>query len=663
MAAEFRSLSDAEIQKLADQGCVCSDWSRVQVNDGFNAARVRNTQFSGCVKLGTFDRELTFAGGIKRATGISNANIHNCRIGNNVFINNVRNYLANYIIEDDVIIENVDFVAVDGESSFGNGIEVAVLNEAGGREIPIYDQLSAQSAYVIAFYRHRPIVIDRFRKMIAEYAASVTNTMGLIGQGAAIVNCRFIKNVKIGPKTVIEAAQRLENGSINSCTEDPVYIGAGVDAKDFIVQSGARITEGTILCKCLVGQACRLEKQYSAEQSVFFANCVGHHGEACAIFAGPYTVTHHKSTLLIAGLFSFLNAGSGSNQSNHLYKLGPNHQGIVERGSKTTSDSYILWPAKVGAFTLVMGRHYRHSDTSDLPFSYLIEHEDESVLVPGINLRSVGTIRDARKWPKRDNRKDPQKLDYINFKLLNPYTVQKMLKGCDVLSQLKATSGQTCEYFTYNNVRIKRSSLDKGMDFYQMAAVKFLGNCLIKRLANTQFAGLEELRAALLPDTDVGKGKWVDLGGMLVPAEVVEGMLDRIEKGDISTLEQARASFEAMHERYDQYEWTWAAGILEQISGKSFKTVTADDIAELTTRWKDAVLRLDRMLYDDARKEFAATAQIGYGLDGDEDVKRSDFEHVRGTFEQNSFVIEIQEHMAAKTKLADEVIGRLKNIH
>lgn len=33
-------------------------------------------------------------------------------------------------------------------------------------------------------------------------------------------------------------------------------------------------------------------------------------------------------------------------------------------------------------------------------------------LVPGINLRSVGTIRDAQKWPKRDKRTDPGSLGY-----------------------------------------------------------------------------------------------------------------------------------------------------------------------------------------------------------------------------------------------------------
>ena len=76
-----------------------------------------------------------------------------------------------------------------------------------------------------------------------------------------------------------------------------------------------------------------------------------------------------------------------------MYKLGPIHQGAMERGAKTTSDSYILWPARVGAFSLVMGRHVNHADTSNLPFSYLIEQQNTTYLVPGVNLRSVGTIR------------------------------------------------------------------------------------------------------------------------------------------------------------------------------------------------------------------------------------------------------------------------------
>jgi len=658
----FHSLSDEQISQLISQGCTCEDWSKVQVAGGFKAETVKSTHFSGNVKLGVFEKQVSFFGGVTRPTGIREATIHNCTIGNNVYINQVRNYIANYEIEDDVVIDNVELLAVEGESSFGNGVEAAVVNEAGGREIPIFDNLSAHTAYIMAFYRHKPKVIEKLRKMISDYMVSVTCSLGFVGKGARIVNCRMIKNVKVGPASLIEGVNKLDNGSVNSCLDDPVYIGPGVFAEDFIVCSGSKITDGTIICKCFVGQGTVLSRQYSAENSVFFANCGGFHGEACAIFAGPYTVTHHKSTLLIAGLFSFLNAGSGTNQSNHMYKLGPVHQGVVERGSKTASDSYVLWPARVGAFTVVMGRHYRNSDTSDLPFSYLIEHEDESILVPGVNLRSVGTVRDARKWPKRDRRKDPRKLDYINFKLLSPYTIQKMINGCDLLCKLKATSGETSEYFTYHSVKIKNSSLDRGVKLYQMGIDKFLGNCLIKRLEAKQFESSGELIAVLKPQTGIGPGKWVDMAGLLAPEEAVEKMLSDIEDGSVGSLEQVEDSFRAMHEFYPEYEWAWAADVLQANQGKTMEEMTADDIIGLAAKWKKAVVELDNMLYADAKKEFAATAHTGYGLSGSLEAKHADFAQVRGKFEENSFVLEIEKHIARKTALGDELVGRMEQL-
>ncbi|HCO94739.1 MAG TPA: DUF4954 domain-containing protein [Phycisphaerales bacterium] len=658
----FHPLSAEQIDQLTRQGCICEDWSKIQVAEGFNAGAIKSTHFCGHVKLGVFEKRVSFFGGVSKPTGISDATIHNCTIGNNVYISRVRNYIANYVIEDDAVIDNIELLAIEGESSFGNGVEVSAVNEAGGREIPIYDNMSAHKAYVLAFYRHRSTVIEKLRKMIADYTASVTSSMGLVGKGARLINCRIIKNTKIGPASVIEGANKLENGSINSCPEDSVTIGAGVFAEDFIACSGSKITDGTIIYKCFVGQGTVLSRQYSAENSVFFANCGGFHGEACAIFAGPYTVTHHKSTLLISGLFSFLNAGSGTNQSNHMYKLGPVHQGVIERGSKTASDSYILWPAKVGAFTVVMGRHYRNSDTSNLPFSYLIEHEDESILAPGVNLRSVGTVRDARKWPKRDRRKDPRKLDHINFKLLSPYTVQKMINGRDLLRRLKATSGETSEYFTYHSVKIKNSSLDRGVKFYQIGIDKFLGNCLIKRLEAKQFNSLDELRAALKPQTGLGPGKWVDLAGLLAPEEAVQKMLGEIENGNIDSLEQVSDSFRSMHENYPEYEWVWAERVLQESLGKTIDEITCGDIIQLTTKWKRAVVELDNMLYADARKEFTATVQTGYGLDGERDAKQGDFEQVRGTFEGNSFVLEIEKHIDRKTALGDELIGRMEEL-
>ncbi|MEE0860013.1 MAG: DUF4954 family protein, partial [Paludibacteraceae bacterium] len=415
---------------------------------------------------------------------------------------------------------------VDGRSTFGNGVRVPVMNEGGGREIPIFNELSASLAYILTIYRHRPTMIKQLEQQIDAYAEQQASERGRIGRDVRILNCGSIKNVQIGDCAELIGVSRLKNGTINSNPQAPVYLGSGVKCTDFIIASGVKIGDSTLVDKCFVGQGCVFDKHYSAGESLFFSNCQGMHGEACAIFAGPYTVTHHKSTLLIAGLFSFLNAGSGSNQSNHMYKLGPIHQGIAERGTKTTSDSYLLWPSKIGAFSLVMGRHTHHADTSELPFSYLIENNSETYIVPGANLRTVGTIRDAQKWPKRDNRKDPKKLDQINFNLLSPYTVQKMWHGREVLTQVAEQAGSPQEVYDYKNCKIRHSSLHHGISLYTIGIQKFLGNSLISRLEDKPLHSMADVYAALQPNVEVGLGNWVDLAGLIVPKHAVSALLD-----------------------------------------------------------------------------------------------------------------------------------------
>lgn len=657
----YRQLTEKEIAALTVYGCTAENWKTVTVSKNFSPDYISNVHFSGEIKLGFFNKTFDLAGGLKKHTGIYNCCLHNCIVGNNVYIDKIHNYIANYIIGDECFIDNINLLIVDGVSSFGNGVRVPVMNEGGGREIPIFDHLSAPLAYIQALYRHRKDVIHNIQKLIDEYAKSQQSDKGFIGNNVRMVNCGTVKNVRIGHCAVIEGASILENGTINSNEEAPVIIGSGVKCKDFILSSGVEVTDSTLISRCFIGQGCILAKHYSALDSLFFSNCQGMHGEATAIFAGPYTVTHHKSTLLIAGMFSFLNAGSGSNQSNHMYKLGPIHQGICERGSKTTSDSYLLWPAKIGAFTLVMGRHYKHSDTSDLPFSYLIENATDSFLVPGVNLRSVGTIRDAQKWPKRDNRKDSHKLDPINFNLLSPYTIQKMIKGVEVLNKLQQISGETTDVYVYQNCNIKNSSLRNGMELYEIAITKFLGNSLISRLGEKTYNSIEEVRERLKPDTPKGNGEWIDLSGLIAPKGKVDELLSAVEQNKYS-LEKIQSEFERMHAQYYSYEWTWAKDKLEQYWNKSINEITYVDIVEMIEHWKTSVVKLDQLIYIDAKKEFDLNSKTGFGVDGDENQKHQDFESVRGCFESNPFVLEVLNHIKVKTELGNQMIERLSSI-
>ena len=658
---DYRKLQPEEIRQLINQGCCADDWELVTVAKDFNPIHVQHVRFSGTNKLGAFRKSYTLPGGLTVHSGISHATLHNCVIGNDVHIYNIKNYIANYVIDDGSYIENVHLLLVDGKSRFGNGVLVPVMNEGGGREIPIFNELSAHLAYILTLYRHRPSLIDTLQKKIDAYSEALESDMGYIGKEVKILNCGSIKNVRIGDYASINGASVLDNGSINSNAQAPVYIGSGVKCNDFILSSGVEITDSTLVSKCFIGQGCIMGKHYSALDSLFFCNCQGMHGEATAIFAGPYTVSHHKSSLLIAGMFSFLNAGSGSNQSNHMYKLGPIHQGVAERGAKTTSDSYLLWPARVGAFTLVMGRHTKHSDTSDLPFSYMIENATDSYLVPAVNLRSVGTIRDAQKWPKRDNRKDSKKIDQVNFNLLSPYTIQKMMKGKEILMELENISGKTTEVYAYQNCLIRNSSLKKGIKLYEIGISKFLGNSLISRLEQHQFSNIEEIRSILRPDTATGLGEWLDLSGLIAPKSSINQLLDRIENTPI-TLDEIQASFEEMHSNYYSYEWTWALDKLLIKWGKKLEDVCIEDLMKTIEEWKASVVALDKMVYEDAKKEFNLNAQTGFGIDGDEEQKHLDFESVRGNFESNPFVLTVLNHIKTKSELGDKVLNKLEKV-
>ena len=657
----YRSLTNAEVAQLESQGCKAYDWSEVEVAEAFDARFVRHTNFSGHNRLGVFGKEIVLPGGLKIHSGIYNATLHNCEVGNDAHLYNIHNYIANYHIGDNTCIENVNAILVDGRTSFGNGVRVPVMNEGGGREIPIFNELSASLAYILTLYRHRPQMIRELERMIDAYAEAQASDHGYIGDNVCILNCGSIKNVRVGDHAILKGVSRLKNGSINSNAFAPVRLGSGVKCTDFIIASGVEIGDSTLVDKCFVGQGCIFDKHYSAGESLFFSNCQGMHGEACAIFAGPYTVTHHKSTLLIAGMFSFMNAGSGSNQSNHMYKLGPIHQGMAERGSKTTSDSYLLWPSKIGAFSLVMGRHTNHADTSDLPFSYLIENNAESYLVPGANLRTVGTIRDAQKWPKRDNRKDPHKIDQINFNLLSPYTVQKMWRGREVLNELVALSGENTEVYGYKNCKIRNSSLRHGIELYTIGIQKFLGNSLISRLEQHTWHTMAEVRAALRPDSPIGSGSWVDLAGLIAPKSEVTNLANEIEAGKI-TLDAIQTRLETMHANYYSYEWTWALEKLEQVWGCSVEQVTLEQLRKTVENWQNAVVNLDRMVYNDARKEFDLNSQTGFGVDGDRSQAQADFEEVRGSFESNSFVKAVLEHIEKKSELGARVLDKLEKL-
>jgi hypothetical protein len=654
----YRQLIDREIATLTVYGCSAENWENVQVVEDFKPTFITNVHFSGTVFLGTYEKVFELAGGLKKHAGIYNCQLHNCVVENDVFIDKIHNYIANYTIGEGSYIENVNLILVNGESSFGNGVKVPVMIESGGREVPLFGQLSAPLAYMMTFYRHNQSFVYGMNKLVAAYVNEVKSDMGQIGENVRIVNCGSIKNTIIGDYAQLESVTSLQNGTIASNEQAPVIIGAGVQCNDFIIQSGTSITDAAMISRSFVGQGCLMGKQFSAIDSLFFANCQGLHGEAVSVFAGPYTVTHHKSTLMLTALYSFMNAGSGTNFSNHMYKLGPVHQGITERGVKTSSNSYIMWPARIGAFTVVLGRHKGNPDISDLPFSYLMENDGESHLLPGINLHSAGTIRDVQKWPKRDNRTDNLKLDAINFDFLSPYTLSKALRGIDVLKQLLQDMDSAATFVWYQNCKIKRSSIKKGIELYEKAVSQFVGEKLVSKLNDQKIESNEGIFGLLSGGSEIGSGDWVDMVGLLAPKSEIENLMAQIETGKLS-LPEIQQKLNDIHTHYDDYSWNWTVKVLEKQFGKPLNQFENHDFVTIIENWKKSVLNFDDLILRDAKKEYNAISRIGFGIDGNESDKQMDFDATRGTFDENSFVKDITAQINTTVEVADKLIAQL----
>jgi hypothetical protein len=523
-------------------------------------------------------------GGIRKHSGIFHATLHNVSIGNDCCIENIKNYIANYDIEEDCFIENCDIILVDGETSFGCGTEVSVLCETGGREVTIHDRLTAHEAYITAMYRHRPVLIQRIKDMVAAHTAKRTGNRGTISAHCTVVDTGYIKNVYVGPGCKIEGAGRLKNGSLMSRTDSPIHIGYGVIADDFIVQDGSSIEDCTTLTRCFVGQACTFKHGYSASDSLFFCNCHEENGEACSIFAGPFTVTHHKSTLLIGGAFSFYNAGSGTNQSNHAYKMGPIHWGTLDRGSKTASGSHILWPAHIGSFSMVMGKVQSHPQVQKLPFSYVIADGQDTWLVPGINLRTVGTWRDINKWPKRDVRPRESREDIINFAFPNPYIIQSVIEGKDILNNLQKSHPADTDIYEYQGCKIKRASLLKGVQYYELALKLFLHHCFQTNTAVTN---------------DANGCRWIDMMGMLAPKSEIDSVVKDVRNGNISTLDELKEILRQIHLNYKQNEQSYANFVMQSCGNNLFI-----DHDHWMREAEEAYALWLKMVRDDAEKEF-----------------------------------------------------------
>ena len=573
MMIKNRVTTTEERAALAMRGCYAEAWDKVLVAEDFSPEQLRNVRFEGEVTIGS-------------RTRITDSTI------------------ANYTIGNDCIIDDVLRMECRHASTFGEGVKVAAVNENGGRTAVIYRNLTAQTAYLMTMMRNRASLAERLTNLITERAEEHRSTIGNVGDNSTIVGARFLREVLIEEGCVIEGSSHLENGTVGR----NAHIGIDVRARNFIIDNAARVDGASSIERCFIGENTVIDNGFTAIDTLMFANCHFENGEAASVFAGPFTVSHHKSSLLIAGIFSFFNAGSGTNQSNHLFKSGAVHQAVHQRGTKFGSSAYVMSPAIEGPYTVVLGRHTRHHDTQDMPYSYLIEENGHTLLMPGLALKSYGTVRDIEKWKIRDRR--TLKRDNICFDEFNPFITGKMLRGVDALTRLQEGDPEAKSY-SYNRTTIRATMLARGIKLYNSAIAASLGTML---------------RSGDRTAVKVDGSEWIDVAGQYLPIGIVEDIMCQTIEGKL-TLEGITERFNTLMLSYNDMAAAYASDILAMLLGHA---PTDAEVEEIIASSERIVARMRETTEEDRQRDAGTDMMVGYGYDfRDESEHLADFLNTR----------------------------------
>ena len=588
----MRSLTIDEISILEKNRCQAEDWTKISVGEDFLPETIFNVNFYGEVSLGVFDKQITVEEGFLRHTGIRNATLRDVIIGDNCLIENIGNYISRYDIAEETVITNVGTIATTDGATFGQGNKVAVLNEAGKPNVIIYDGLTSQMASLMTRWLETDEERNAMMELVAKHVAERLPKRGYIGYRVKITNTREIVNTIVDDECEINGASSLSETTLKGSQEASVFVGHDVICENTVMQPGASVVEGAKLSNCLVGEACHIGRGFSAESSLFFANSHLENGEACAAVCGPFSASHHKASLLIGVETSFYNAGSATNYSNHAYKMGPIHQGQLMRGSKTASGAHILLPAKIGPFSMCMGKIQSHPDTMFFPFSYVIGDGKDTWLVPAVNFATAGTWRDINKWPKRDRRPADGRKSIVNTDWLNPLVVELASAGKGVLEHCIKRSPSKDGIIDLKDfhVFIKMSAAERGMKLYEDVVMMFLAENL------DSVSAPEDESVIYNPETS-----WADVGGLIIPLYEVMNLCNDIRSGKIDTVEGAEQRMAKLHSNYSFYKKAYAYNLALYIFDT--ESLTADLLAsikakgmEAKERWLDAITR-------DAEKE------------------------------------------------------------
>ena len=318
--AGWRPLSAAELKTLKAQGNTAEDWKSVWVGKGFDPKRVSRCSFTGPALLSACAGTVKVEGADLPA-GLAHATLGWCVVGKDAVVRNVR-LMHRTVVGDGAVLFDAGSIVKGSSDSFGNGLELLIAVETGGREVPVFAELTVEGAWVLSRSRFDKALLERYGQKLSEYLKAASAPFNVIGPSARVLHTPRLADVFLGPAAVVDCAQQVENVTVLSNAEEKTEISHGAIVKSSVLQWGSEVTSEAIVDSSVLTEHSHVERHGKVTHSLLGPNTGVAEGEVTSALLGPFVGFHHQS-LLIAALWpeGKGNVGYGANVgSNHTAK-------------------------------------------------------------------------------------------------------------------------------------------------------------------------------------------------------------------------------------------------------------------------------------------------------------------------------------------------------
>jgi hypothetical protein len=415
---DIRPLTPQEIETLMSQHNLCDSWDRVLVAKEFSPEFIHQCTFSGDCVLGMFDGcTVHAANGVLLPNGLYRSVFIDSEAGDNSLVCDA-GIVSNYRIGARSVVFRVGALTADRECSFGNGTEVCLGIETGGREVLTFAEITVEITWEIATKRSDKELLKRYTRFVNAYKKAVTLPFGVVDEGAVV---RFVSRVTdtwVGKGVTIDGALMVEDSTLLGDEQEPATVSDGACVRQSCVQWGCGVGSMAFIENSVLAEHSRCERHGIVVSSIVGPNTAVAEGEITASLVGPFVGFHHQA-LLIAALWpdGKGNVGYGANVgSNHTSK-SPDQELLCGEGVFFGLGSNVKYPANFlnAPYTIIATAVNTLPQRVEFPFS-LINSPQEAVggISPSFNEIFPGWVlrhniymvrRNEAKYRKRNKAK------------------------------------------------------------------------------------------------------------------------------------------------------------------------------------------------------------------------------------------------------------------